>query len=170
MLSDAASTAPAEPDVTFGPVHLDVVSLDDSLGFWRDLMGLRAQDRHLGLPRPAQLREDVVDDMIQLLPALRRIPRRLDHITGALEHGELSLRIRPFAHPHDTDFIVRLTNRLILAFFTASIGLVAVFLLRTGGGPKLFGKQVDELLGYGGLVASTILGLRVIVAVSRDGG
>ncbi|HVN61198.1 MAG TPA: AarF/UbiB family protein [Gaiellaceae bacterium] len=129
-----------------------------------------AQDRHLGLPRPAQLREDVVDDMIQLLPALRRIPRRLDHITGALEHGELSLRIRPFAHPHDTDFIVRLTNRLILAFFTASIGLVAVFLLRTGGGPKLFGKQVDELLGYGGLVAATILGLRVIVAVSRDGG
>ena len=41
MLSGVGST-PAETEfVTFGPVHLDVVSLDDSLGFWRDLVGLQ---------------------------------------------------------------------------------------------------------------------------------
>jgi len=37
MLSAVAST-PAETEfITFGPVHLDVGSLDDSPGFWRDL-------------------------------------------------------------------------------------------------------------------------------------
>jgi predicted unusual protein kinase regulating ubiquinone biosynthesis (AarF/ABC1/UbiB family) len=40
----------------------------------------------------------------------------------------------------------------------------------SGGGPQLFGTQLDVLLGYGGLIAATMLGLRVIVAVSRDPG
>jgi hypothetical protein len=57
---------------------------------------------------------------------------------------------------------------VILAFFSASIGLVAVFLLRVEGGPQMFGTRLNVLLGYGGLAAATVLGLRVIVAVTRD--
>jgi ubiquinone biosynthesis protein len=129
-----------------------------------------AQAQKLGLPRPEQLREDVLNDVLELLPMLRRIPRRLDRISGAFERGELSLRIRPFADPHDAELVTRLTNRLILAFFSASIGLVAVFLLRIGGGPEMFGTHLDLLLGYGGLVAATVLGLRVIVAATTDAG
>jgi hypothetical protein len=41
------------------------------------------------------LKEEVLNDVVELLPMLRKIPRRLEHITGALERGELSLRIRP---------------------------------------------------------------------------
>jgi ubiquinone biosynthesis protein len=129
-----------------------------------------AEARKLGLPRPEQLKEDVRDDLLELLPMLRKVPRRLDRISAALERGELSLRIRPFADPRDAELVTRLTNRLILAFFSASIGLVAVFLLRLGGGPEMFGTRLDVLLGYGGLVAATVLGLRVIVAVTRDAG
>jgi ubiquinone biosynthesis protein len=101
---------------------------------------------------------------------LRKIPRRLDRISGALERGELSLRIRPFAHERDAQLVTRLTNRMILAFFSASIGLVAVTLLRLGRGPEIFSTNLDVLLGYGGLVAATVLGLRVIVAVTHDTG
>jgi ubiquinone biosynthesis protein len=101
---------------------------------------------------------------------LRKIPRRLDRISGALERGEQSLRSRPFAGPRDAELVTRLTNRLILAFFNASIGLVAVFLLRLGGGPQMLGTRLDVLLGYGGLAAATVLGLRVIVAVTHDTG
>jgi ubiquinone biosynthesis protein len=129
-----------------------------------------AQAHKLGLPRPEQLKEGVVNDLLELLPMLRKIPRRLDRISGAFERGELSLRIRPFADPRDAELVTRLTNRLILAFFSASIGLVAVFLLRLGGGPEMFGTHLDVLLGYGGLVAATVLGLRVLVAVTRDAG
>jgi ubiquinone biosynthesis protein len=127
-----------------------------------------AQAQKLGLPRPEQLKEDALNDLLELLPMLRKIPRRLDRISGALERGELSLRIRPFAHEGDAQLVTRLTNRMILAFFSASIGLVAVFLLRLGSGPELFNTNLDVLLGYGGLVAATVLGLRVIVAVTRD--
>jgi ubiquinone biosynthesis protein len=127
-----------------------------------------ARAHKLGVPRPAHLREEVLEDVLELLPTLRKIPRRLDHISGALARGELSVRIRPFAHPRDAELVVRLTNRLILAFLSASIGLVAVFLLRLGRGPEMFGTRLDVLLGYGGLIAATVLGLRVLVAVTRD--
>jgi ubiquinone biosynthesis protein len=65
-----------------------------------------AQARKLGLPRPEQLREDTLNDLLELLPMLRKIPRRLDRISGALERGELSLRIRPFAHERDAQLAV----------------------------------------------------------------
>jgi hypothetical protein len=66
--------------------------------------------------------------------------------------------------------VTRLTDRAILAFFSASIGLVAVLLLHLGGCPQLSSTNLDVLLGYGGLVAATVLGLRVIAAVTHDTG
>jgi ubiquinone biosynthesis protein len=129
-----------------------------------------AREHKLGLPRPEQLKEEVLSDVVELLPMLRKIPRRLDRISGALEHGELSLRIRPFAHEGDAELVTRLTNRLILAFFSASIGLVAVLLLHLDSGPRTFGTHLDLVLGYAGLVAATVLGLRVIVAVTHNTG
>jgi ubiquinone biosynthesis protein len=128
------------------------------------------EDHGLGLPRPAQLRDAALDDLLELLPTLRRIPRRLDRISGALERGELTLRLRPLAHPHDVRLVTRLTNRLILAFMSASIGVVSIFLLQLGRGPALFETHLDVVLGYGGLIAATVLGLRVLVAITRDGG
>jgi ubiquinone biosynthesis protein len=127
-----------------------------------------AHAEKLGTPRPGDLREQAFEDMLELLPALRRIPRRLDRISGALERGELSLRIRPFADARDAEFVVRLANRFILAFFSGSIGLVSVLLLRLGKGPLIFNTRLDVLIGYGGLVAATVLGLRVIVAITRE--
>lgn len=112
----------------------------------------------------------MLDDLLELLPALRRIPRRLDRISGALERGEVTLRRRPFAHPRDAGLLVRLANRLILGFLSAAIGLVSVLLLQIGRGPIVFGTRLDLLPGYAGLIAATILGLRVLVAITRDGG
>jgi hypothetical protein len=48
--------------------------------------------------------------------------------------------------------------------------VVAVSLLRLGAGPEIFSTNLDVLLGYGGLTAATVLGLRVIVAVTHDTG
>lgn len=112
----------------------------------------------------------MVDDLLALVPVLRRVPRRLDRISGALERGELTRRLRPFAHPRDRGLVVGLLNRLILAFIAGSIGPVSVFLLRLASGPMVFETHLDVLLGYGGLIAATILGLRVLVAITRDGG
>jgi ubiquinone biosynthesis protein len=128
-----------------------------------------ANTTHLGIPRPKDLRQDALDDLIEILPAARRLPRRLDRITVALERGEFAIRIRPLADARDVAVIGRLTNRFLLAFFSASIGLVSVLLLAVGSGPRILDTRLDVLLGYLGLICATILGLRVIAAVTRDG-
>jgi ubiquinone biosynthesis protein len=127
-----------------------------------------AQAEKLGIPRPEDLRGQVMEDLVELMSALRKIPSRLDRISGALERGELSLRIRPFADQRDRNLIVSLANRFILAFFSASVGAVSVLLLRLRGGPLVFETRLDVLVGYIGLAAATVLGLRVVVAVTRD--
>jgi ubiquinone biosynthesis protein len=127
-----------------------------------------AAANRLGAPRRDDLREQILDDLLELLPALRKIPRRLDRVSDALEHGELSLRISRFADPRDAEFVSRLANRSILAFFSASIGIVGVLLLSLGGGPEILQTRLDVLIGYLGLIAATVLGLRVIVAITRE--
>ncbi len=128
-----------------------------------------AVERRLGRPTPGSLGEMAMDDMVELLPALRRIPRRLDRLGEAAERGELTLRVRLFADQRDVDTVTRIANRVILAFFSGSVGLVSVLLVRTPSGPIVLGQTtVYELIGYLGLTAATILGLRILVAVSRD--
>src|SRR5471032_472476 len=50
---------------------------------------------------PAALRKSATDELISLVPMLRRLPRRLDRITGSLEHGRLGLNIRLLADQSD---------------------------------------------------------------------
>jgi ubiquinone biosynthesis protein len=127
-----------------------------------------AADLGLGLPTPAAAAGDLTGDLLELLPALRRLPRRLDQLGQLAERGELTLRVRLFADRRDAQHLDRLTDRFILAFFSASIGLVSVLLLAlpaqaiTPGG-----TSISQAIGYAGLTAATLLGLRVLAAIGR---
>ncbi|HKF32566.1 MAG TPA: AarF/UbiB family protein [Jatrophihabitantaceae bacterium] len=129
-----------------------------------------ASEAHLGLPTSSQLGGDIAGDILELLPALRNLPRRADRISRALERGDFSLKLRTLADPRDVAVIGRYVNRFVLAFISASIGLVSALLLGVAGGPVVFGTRLDLLLGYLGLAGATALGLRVVVAITRDGG
>ena len=124
--------------------------------------------RHgFGVPRPDDLRDALSEDLLLALPALRRIPRRIDRLAGLAERGQLTVRLR--ADPSDVAVVTRLANRLMLALLSASLGLVSALLLVAGGGPTIVnGTSLFELLAYVGLAAATTLGLRIIVAISRD--
>jgi ubiquinone biosynthesis protein len=122
----------------------------------------------LAPPSATGLGEDVADDIAALLAAVRRLPRRLDHLSAAAERGQLTLRLRLFSK-RDTELVRTLTAQFILAFFSASIGLVSALLLTIGGGLRIGGHlTVYQLIGALGLAAATVLGLRVVVAVTRD--
>src|SRR5262245_2337751 len=122
----------------------------------------------LGLPSPAQVASDLSSDALELLPALRRLPRRLDQIGHLAERGELTLRVRLFADDRDVKHIERLTDRLILAFFSASVGLVSVLLLALPTPAiTIHGTDLGQVIGYAGLTAATLLGLRVVAAIGR---
>jgi ubiquinone biosynthesis protein len=127
-----------------------------------------ATELGLGLPSPASVAGDLGDDALELLPALRRLPRHLDRIGYLAERGELTLRVRPFADDRDVRHLERLTDRFILAFFSASVGLVSVLLLALPAKTiTIHGTGLSQLIGYAGLTAATLLGLRVVATIGR---
>lgn len=118
---------------------------------------------------PSSLSKTVTDELQSLLPLLRRLPRRLDRITEAVERGSFSVNARLFADARDERFISTLVSRAILAFLGAAIGLMSVMLLGQQGGPLLIATvTVFQMLGYLGLCVSIILILRVVIGMARD--
>jgi len=127
-----------------------------------------AAELGLGLPTPAAAAGDLTGDLLELLPAVRRLPGRLDQLGHLAERGELTLRVRLFADDRDAQHLERLTDRFILAFVSASIGLVSVLLLTLPAQAiTANGTNVNQAIGYAGLTAATLLGLRVLAAIGR---
>jgi ubiquinone biosynthesis protein len=100
---------------------------------------------------------------------LRRVPARLDRITAAMERNEQGYNIRLLAHADDRRLLQRLFARAVIAFLSAAIGLVSALLLGVSNGIHIAkGVTLAHALGYIGLIVATVLGMRVLVAISRD--
>jgi ubiquinone biosynthesis protein len=118
---------------------------------------------------PGALGQAAGEDLLKLAPLLRRIPRRLDRITTAMERNEWGINVRLLAHEDDLRLAQRFFGRAILAFLSAAIGLVSALLIGGNNGISVAkGVTLPEALGYLGLMVATVLGMRVLVAVSRD--
>ena len=113
-------------------------------------------------------RQLVTDELTQLLPMLRRLPRRVERIAGALEHGRLTANVRLFADERDRRYATGLLEQLLLTVLGATAGLMAVQLLGITGGPVVSGRTgLYQLLGYFLLVISSVLVLRVLLLIFR---
>lgn len=123
-----------------------------------------------GLFRPDAIRRAATDELLSLLPLLRRIPRRLDRIGAALEDGRLGLTMRLFADARDRRLLTGLVHQTLLAGLAATAGIMAVLMLGLPGGPAVTDVvSLYDFLGYGLLVISAVLALRVLAAVFRPG-
>jgi ubiquinone biosynthesis protein len=124
---------------------------------------------------PASLREAATDEVLGLLPVLRRLPRRFDRITTSLERGTLTTSVRLLADERDRQFVATIAGRAVLAFLGAAFGVMSVMLIGVHGGPLFFpaaagtgGTSLFHLFGYVGLFLSLVLILRVIIAITRE--
>ena len=81
--------------------------------------------------------KSAADELAALLPVLRRLPRRFDRITAAMEQGRLSLNVRLFADERDRQVVAGLTHQFLLTLLGAASGIVAALLLGAPGGPKI---------------------------------
>ncbi|WP_367135489.1 ABC1 kinase family protein [Saccharothrix sp. HUAS TT1] len=117
---------------------------------------------------PESLRRTVTEELHAMLPMLRRLPRRADRISAALEQGRLGVGVRLFADDRDRQFVVSLLHQVMLTVLGATAGVMAVMLLGADGGPEV-GPNVSlfQLFGYNLLVISVLLGLRVVVTIFR---
>lgn len=140
-----------------------LAALDPSFEMVAEARGFAtSQLRHAALPRIAQA------ELLAALPMLQRLPRRLDHITRALEHGRLNINMRLLADERDRRVITSLLHQVLLAFLAASTGIMAVLLLGAAGGPIVTTNiTLFQLLGYNLLVISLFLILRVLVILLR---
>jgi len=112
--------------------------------------------------------QTLTDEVAALLPVLRRLPRRLDRITGSLEQGRLAMNVRLFADEQDRRFITDLLHQVLLAFLGATAGIMAVFLVGASGGPAVTPTvSLFQVFGYNLLVVSCILVLRVLFVIFR---
>jgi ubiquinone biosynthesis protein len=103
-----------------------------------------------------------------MLPVLRRLPRRVDRITGALEAGRLSVNVRLLADERDRRMVTGMLHQVLLAFIGATAGIMAVLLLMTTGGPRFLGEiTLYQIFGYNLLLISAMLGLRLLFTVFR---
>lgn len=122
-----------------------------------------AVTQHLHKLRPEALGRTLTEELISVVPMLRRLPRRIERIGGAVESGQLVVGVRMFGDPEDRRFVRSLVHEVLLAFLGGIIGLVGVQLLRTSGGPRISdGLGLFELFGYNLLVISCVLVMRVL--------
>jgi ubiquinone biosynthesis protein len=113
--------------------------------------------------------ELVREELLSMLPHLRRLPERVDRILTLTGRGDLRLRT---VLDEDGGRIVRtLANRLLLVLSGTSLLVTSTWLLvATDEGPQLAGQTgLFEAFGYGGLLIGAVLVLRVVAAVTRDG-
>jgi ubiquinone biosynthesis protein len=121
-----------------------------------------------GAATPDRLRQSAETELATLLPLLRRLPRRIDRIADAAEHGRLSVNVRLLAEHRDRHYVTGLVHQVLLTAIGAASGIMAVLLLGLRGGPRLT-PAIDlyAVLGYGLLIVAVILVLRVLVVIFR---
>ncbi|WP_067171339.1 ABC1 kinase family protein [Microtetraspora niveoalba] len=115
------------------------------------------------------LKDEVSHEIATLLPMLRRLPRRVERIASAVEHGRFTMNVRLLADERDRRFVTGLLHQVLLTVLGATAGIMGVVLLGTDGGPQVMPGVVSlyELIGFNLLVISAILVLRVLVGVFR---
>ena len=126
--------------------------------------GVAAGYVHQSLDADA-LRRTAMDELVTLVPMLRRLPRRVERIAGALENGRLSLNIRLFADQRDRTHVTELLHQVLLTVLGATAGVMAVILLAADS----VSQQVTllQLCGYSLLIISAVLVLRVLALIFR---
>jgi len=119
---------------------------------------------------PEAIRKTATDELAALVPLLRRLPRRIDRIGGALEDGRLTVSVRLLADASDRRYLTSLVHQGLLAFLAAAAGIMAVLLIGLHSGPALTSDvSLYSFLGYCLLVTAAILAVRVLVQVFRPG-
>jgi ubiquinone biosynthesis protein len=117
---------------------------------------------------PVDLKDAAIKEVLELVPLLRRLPRRFDRITTAIERGQLSANVRLLADPRDQEVYSGYLHQALEGVLAATTGIMAVVLLASQGGPLISqGVRLYAVFGYNLLVISAVLAIRVLSAQAR---
>jgi ubiquinone biosynthesis protein len=116
------------------------------------------------------VRDQILQQILQELPRLRRLPAQIDRIATLSARGDLHTRVSLFSTERDTRVVTTLVNRLVLVVAGGLAGVASAVLLSipaSSSGSN--GTSLTRVFGYLGLGFAAVLLLRVVAAVVRDG-
>jgi ubiquinone biosynthesis protein len=126
-------------------------------------------EQHL---RPAAVKDMLAEEAADLLPVLRKLPRRLDRLAAAAEAGRLTANFRLFSRAEDRRAITDWLHQILLTVLAAASGLMSVILIGIETGPALTqGIGLYQFIGLALLLIASIMALRVladIFSTTRD--
>ncbi|AMB60430.1 ABC1 kinase family protein [Microterricola viridarii] len=170
MLTDNRIAVPAELASAFRAVAgLEGTLRHVSPGFdmLTEASGFAAERIKRGFS-PYAVYTNIREEALSLAPLLRRLPTRIDRITGALADGRLSVNIRLFADRRDRTLLRNLVNLLVVSFLAGAFGIMAAMLLISDGGPRVSETlTLFQVFGYLLVLLSGLLTLRVLFDVFR---
>ncbi|HEY5979169.1 MAG TPA: AarF/ABC1/UbiB kinase family protein, partial [Microlunatus sp.] len=116
----------------------------------------------------SSFREAISDEMLSVIPMVRRLPRRINKITEDLELGRTTLNLRLLADPRDRSFLLAVTQQIVVAILAAAATVAAVMLLVAPGSPLLAPSiGLYPIMGFCLLFIGFVLALRALVLSFR---
>ncbi|MCB8043202.1 hypothetical protein JM654_00290 [Microbacterium oxydans] len=99
---------------------------------------------------------------------MKRLPQRIDRVTGNLADGRFGMNVRLFADPGDRSFVREIISLAVVTFLAGIFGIMAAMLLTSDTGPQLTETlTLFQIFGYLFLVVTGVLTLRALFDVLR---
>ncbi|MBW4042031.1 MAG: AarF/ABC1/UbiB kinase family protein [Acidobacteria bacterium] len=113
---------------------------------------------------PANMGRLAADQVMGALPVLRRLPRRLERISGAVERGDLSVNIRVLADRRDRVLLAAVVRQVLGSGVAVVAGVLGLLLLvlPLGSGAALDPHVTGSVLGGAALVLLAAVGVDVV--------
>ncbi len=150
-----------------------LVTVDGTLRALRPDLSLVAAATQLvggGVEQPVVDRTELArQELLAMVPHLRRLPERVDRILTLTGRGEL--RVRSVVDEDSRRILRTLANRFLLVLAgTAFLFTSAWLLVSADAGPQVSGDTgLFDIFGYGGLLIGVVLVLRAVASIARDG-
>ena len=170
ILADYGLTIPAEltvPFRTIATVEGSLQHLDPNFDFVAEAKKY-AQQRLTEATRPSSITKVITDELLSALPIVKRLPQRIDRVTGNLADGRFGMNVRLFADARDRSFVREIISLAVVSFLAGIFGVMAAMLLTSDTGPQLTETlTLFQIFGYLFLVVAGVLTLRALFDVLR---
>jgi ubiquinone biosynthesis protein len=118
---------------------------------------------------PGSLKESATTALLEMLPIVSQLPRRINRIADDLHGGRLSVNIRMLAHENDRRYVTWLFQQVVVSILAGFCVLGGIVLLVFGdGGPDMTSYMSwYTAMGYIVLFAGFVLSLRTVALVMQ---
>lgn len=118
---------------------------------------------------PGSLKESATTALLEALPIVSPLPRRVNRIADDLQGGRLSINMRLLAHENDRRYVTWLFQQVVVSILAGFCVLCGIVLLVFGeGGPAMTSYMSwYTAMGYIVLFAGFVLSLRTVALVMQ---